>query len=114
MFSVELARRLVEAGHDVKRASEVGQARADDAEILEQACREERTLITLDQHSGDWVILPLTHHPGVIRIKIHPTTTTGIAELLIPFVEKARQSTLRNQLVILSATNERWIKTSEN
>lgn len=42
----ELAERLRHHGHDVVRAAEVGQARSDDAMILERATRDERTLIT--------------------------------------------------------------------
>ena len=52
MLRAELAERLRSAGHDVVRASEIGQARADDALILERAVREERILITLDEHFG--------------------------------------------------------------
>ena len=40
-------------GHDVMRASEVGQARADDYEILQKAIAENRILVTLDEHFGD-------------------------------------------------------------
>jgi len=56
MFRVEIAQALREEGHDVMRASECGQARADDREILHKAIAENRILITLDEH---------THH-------IHP------------------------------------------
>jgi predicted nuclease of predicted toxin-antitoxin system len=65
MLRVELASLLREAGHDVVRASETGQARADDALILERAVQEQRTLVTLDGHFGDWVVLPLSEHCGV-------------------------------------------------
>jgi predicted nuclease of predicted toxin-antitoxin system len=56
----ELAGLLRSRGHDVVRAAETGQARADDALVLERAIREERTLVTLDEHFGDWVVLLLT------------------------------------------------------
>lgn len=65
----ELAELLRSHGHDVVRAAETGQARADDALVLERAVGEERILITLDEHFGDWVVLPLSKHPGVIRVK---------------------------------------------
>ena len=60
MFRVDVAEALRGEGHDVMRASEVGQARADDEQILQQAISENRILITLDEHFGDWVILPLS------------------------------------------------------
>lgn len=79
MFRAELAGLLREKGHDVVRASEVGQDRSNDSEILAHAIRENRVLVTMDDHFGDWAVLPLESHPGVIRIKAHPTTTTAVA-----------------------------------
>lgn len=91
MFRAELAQLLRGVGHDVVRASEIGQARADDALILERAGREERILITLDEHFGDWVVLPLSEHFGVIRIKVHPPS----AENARPFCCRFCQSIFR-------------------
>jgi predicted nuclease of predicted toxin-antitoxin system len=50
MLRLEVAQTLCDEGHDVVRASEVGQARADDQQILQKAIDENRILITLDQH----------------------------------------------------------------
>ena len=113
MLNVDLATRLRQEGHDVQRATEVGQARADDELILRHACLEQRTLITLDQHFGDWVILPLSQHCGVIRVRVHPATTHRIGKLLLPFLKRYAQETLRNYLVILSPNGERWVNTSK-
>ena len=108
----ELAERLHSAGHDVVRASEVGQARADDSQILERAIQEERTLVTLDGHFGDWVVLPLSQHFGVIRLRAHPPTTENMASVLLPLLESRQQQDFRNRLVIVSATRVRWIRTT--
>ncbi len=70
MLRMDVAQVLRDEGHDVMRASDVGQSRADDDEILQKAIAENRILVTLDEHFGDWVILPLSKHPGVIRLKI--------------------------------------------
>jgi predicted nuclease of predicted toxin-antitoxin system len=113
MFRVELASLLHDAGHDVIRASETGQARADDALILERAMQEKRTLITLDGHFGDWVVLPLSEHFGVIRVKTHPTSTENIARVLLPLLAKHLQTDFRNKLVIVSLRRVRWIQTKE-
>lgn len=43
MFRVDVAQALTLEGHDVLRASEVGQARADDQEILEKAIAENKS-----------------------------------------------------------------------
>jgi predicted nuclease of predicted toxin-antitoxin system len=63
MFGVEVAQTLREQGYDVLRTSETAQDRADDQQILRKTIAENRILITLDEHFGDWVILPLFATP---------------------------------------------------
>ena len=64
MLRLNVAQALRVEGHDVMRASGFGQARSDDYEILQKAIAENRILVTLDEHFGDWVILPLSKHPS--------------------------------------------------
>lgn len=110
----ELAGLLRSHGHDVVRAAEVGQARADDALILERAILEERTIVTLDGHFGDWAVLPLSKHCGVIRVRAHPPTTENVAALVLPLTASRPQADFRNRLVIVSPTRIRWIRTAED
>jgi predicted nuclease of predicted toxin-antitoxin system len=112
MLPLDVAQALRNEGHDVVRASEVGQARADDAEILERAIREDRILVTLDEDFGDWVVLPLSIHPGVIRLKIDPTTSKNAINLLVPFLHSHSSAQFRNQLVIVSPKRTKWILTA--
>jgi predicted nuclease of predicted toxin-antitoxin system len=114
MFRTDFAELLRARGHDVLRASEAGQATADDAEILQTVIEAGRVLVTLDEHFGNWAVLPLTLHPGVIRLKIHPSTTAEAAKLLFPFLEQHEQSEFENHLIILSRSIERWVKTAES
>jgi predicted nuclease of predicted toxin-antitoxin system len=111
MFQSDVALVLRTEGLDVIRASEVGQSRADDKEILERAIKEERILITLDEHFGDWVVLPLSRHPGVIRLKVNPTTSSNVLSLLLPFLKSHSPGQFRNNLVILSTRRVKWIST---
>jgi len=111
MLRLDVAQALRNEGHDVMRASEVGQARADDKEILQKAIAENRILVTLDEHFGDWVILPLSKHPGVIRLKIDPTTSKNAINLLTPFLRLHSSAQFRNHLVILSAKRTKWVFT---
>ena len=101
----------MEAGYDAVRASEVGQSRADDSEILLKIQSEKRVLITLDDHFGNWAVLPLRKHPGVIRLKINPATAKNAINLLLPFLKGRTQTELRDNLVILSPRRARWIRT---
>ncbi len=112
MLQERVAEALKEEGYDVVRASETGDARTDDSQILQKAILDNRILITLDEHFGDWVLLPLSHHPGVLRLKVHPTTTSKIVKVLLPFLRMHREDKFTNRLVILSENRARWIATS--
>lgn len=69
-------------------------------------------LVTLDEHFGDWAVLPLDRHSGVIRLKVNPTTAKNILNLLRPFLHRTTPDEIVNHLVILSANKEKWILTS--
>jgi predicted nuclease of predicted toxin-antitoxin system len=112
MLRADLADLLRSHGHEVVRLSEIGHGRADDADVLARAVRDERTLVTIDGHFGDWVVLPLSEHFGVIRVKAHPTTTENVAHILLPFLANRPQSDFRNHLIILSPGRARWIRTA--
>ena len=127
MFQLEVAQALRQEGHDVVRASETGQARADDSKILQTSISENRILVTLDEHFGDWVVLPLSQHPGVIRLRVSPTTPEKVLGLLVPLLRihssdqlKIPRSKLqgmrslmrfKNHLVILSQKRSKWVLT---
>ena len=112
MFRVDVAQALREEGYDVLRASEIEQSRYDDQQILQRAITENRLLVTLDEHFGDWVILPLSRHPGVIRIKVHPTTSEKVLNLLLPFLRMHTQEQFKDHLVILSEKRAKWVRTA--
>jgi predicted nuclease of predicted toxin-antitoxin system len=112
MIPSGVARQLREQGHDVLRASETGQNRADDEQILQKAISEDRILITLDEHFGDWAVLPLSRHPGVIRLKVTPTTKEKISNLLLPFLSLHAQEQFKDHMVILSEKRAKWILTT--
>lgn len=107
----DVAEVLRQEGYNVIRASEIGQARAEDDENLRRAISHKRVLITLDEHFGDWVVLPLSVHFGVIRLKINPTTSTNAINLLLSFLRAHTQEQFQNNLIILSAKRVRWIYT---
>jgi predicted nuclease of predicted toxin-antitoxin system len=112
MFRVDVAQALRDEGYDVSRASETQQNRADDQQILQRTITENRILVTLDEHFGDWVILPLSRHPGVIRIKVHPTTSERVLNILLPFLRMHTQEQFKDHLVILSEKRAKWILTA--
>ncbi len=113
MLDADVAAAMVEAGYDVVRVSEIGLARAEDDVILERAIESSRVLITLDEHFGDWAVLPLKKHPGVLRIKANPATTTNILSVLMPFLSLHSGSSFCDMLVIISNRGIRYIQTDK-
>jgi predicted nuclease of predicted toxin-antitoxin system len=111
MFDNDVARELRSLGHDIARVGEIELGTASDDVILKRAIEENRILVTLDEHFGNWSILPLARHPGVIRLKVNPTTSTNVLALLLPFLKKAGDRDFRNRLAIVRTTGVRWINT---
>lgn len=72
---------------------------------------ESRILITLDEHFGDWVVLPLSRHPGVVRLKVNPATSKNVIDLLIPFLKSHSSEEFKDHLVIVSSKKTKWIRT---
>ena len=113
MLDVDVARALRDMDYDVLRIAELGMAEAEDDKVLAKAREDGRILITLDEHFGDWAVLPLKKHPGVIRIKANPATTDNILSVLVPFLNHIRDKDLKNTLAIISADRVRWIDTGK-
>ena len=111
MIDAVAAKTVSKQGHDVVRLADLGMAKADDDEVLARAIAEQRILVTLDEDFGDWAILPLSEHPGVIRLKVDPTTTANILDLLCPFLEQHKTRDFTNRLVIVRSTGVRWVPT---
>jgi len=112
MFDRLVVAALRNEGYDVVSVSEIGMATADDAEIMQRAIDNERTVITLDEHFGDWSVLPLSRHPGVIRLKANPTTTESVLALLLPFLSEHAKGDLGDRLIIVRKQGIRWIHTA--
>jgi len=112
MLDAEVAAALHQQGWDVVRVSELDLSTAADDQVLESAIRHDRVLITLDEDFGDWAVLPLESHPGVIRLKTNPATSPNILALLVPFLNEHQQRSFRDYLVIVKPSSVRWIRTS--
>lgn len=69
--------------------------------------------MTLDGHFGDWAVVPLAVHDGVIRIKVHPTTSENVLGILIPLLTGRTEKSFANHLVIASENKVRWIQTGD-
>lgn len=111
MIDKDVVDALRTAGYDVECTREKGMARSDDFEILEYCINTRRILITLDEHFGDWTMVKLSKHPGVIRLKVNPANSSMIQNALLPFLSKNYDREFRNTLAIVKESGIRWIKT---
>ncbi len=112
MIDIDVAQSLRIDDFDVQCTVDVNMSRANDLEILRHCIVENRTLITLDEHFGDWTLIHLKKHPGVIRLKVNPTTTKNIKDLLLPFLQANKSKEFENRLVIVKSTGIRWVYTA--
>ncbi|MDM8544391.1 DUF5615 family PIN-like protein [Desulfococcaceae bacterium HSG9] len=112
MIDRDIIVALRAAGYDVECTSEKGMARSDDLEILKYCTNNKRTLVTLDEHFGDWTVIKLTEHAGVIRLKVNPTSSSMIKDALFPFLEQNKDREFQNLLVIVKDSGIRWIRTA--
>jgi len=93
---------LRKSGYDILHTSEIGLATTEDEFVLNRSVTDGRTLITFDEGIGDHKILPLpAHHPGVIRLKLHPQNWQWVSECLGKFLQTTNEEELRDKLVIL-------------
>ena len=70
-------------------------------------------LVTLDGHFGDWAVLPLKEHTGVIRLRVHPATSENALRLLTTLLSGRTENDFANHLVIAAANRVRWRRTDE-
>jgi predicted nuclease of predicted toxin-antitoxin system len=74
----ELGRR----GHDVQHVGEIGMAGATDAEIVERARAEGRTIVTLDADFHALVALSNAATPSVVRLRIEGLRSLELARIV--------------------------------
>lgn len=93
---------LRKSGYDIIHTSEIGLATTEDEFVFDTSLANGRTLITFDEGIGDYQELPLPeHHPGVIRLKLHPQRWQWVSTRLEQFLQTTTAEELKDKLVIL-------------
>ena len=104
---VETEACLRSIGHDVSSIREVGLLSASDQEILAEAIRQDRVLLTYNADFSDIRLFPLGTHAGIIRLRVSEQT----AECLHPLLERALRELagrdISGKLVTLNRTGVR-------
>ena len=81
--SLTTVRVLRAGGHDAVHLREVGLGRLDDALVLEEACGEERIVVTFDLDYGDLLAASGQRLPSVIIFRLHDHTPAVVTPRLL-------------------------------
>jgi predicted nuclease of predicted toxin-antitoxin system len=94
-----VVRALRAEGYDVLAVSEVAQ-RSDDRELIEQAYREQRVLLTEDKDFGWLVYVSHVNSAGVILIRFPGNARQVLAQEIVLLVSK-QSSRLLNAFAVM-------------
>lgn len=99
------AGRLRDYGMDAVHASECGLSTATDAEIINFARRENRTIFTLDADFHAILAVSRASSPSVVRIRIEGMNSESLVELAKDILDRCADELSRGSLV--SVTEDR-------
>lgn len=102
-LSAEVARRLSDAGHDVRHVSDEGLLGAPDTDVLRVAGGSGRVLISADTDFGE--LLALGRHPGpsVVLLRRAPHRPDAQAALLLANLPAIEDSLAGGVVAVISA-----------
>ena len=100
-------RFLMELGHDVITASEIGLSRADDSDLLKTACDQNRIFITRDRDFGGLVFVEKLGS-GVIYLRMLPSTIDSIHKAMKRVLNEYSEEDLRKAFVVVEAGRHRY------
>jgi predicted nuclease of predicted toxin-antitoxin system len=86
---------------DVKHTSQVGLDNTDDDIIYEWAQQKQAIIITFDEDFADKRFFSTQDHPGVVRLRVWPTTIEEIKDSLQRLLSEFKEEDLFGALVII-------------
>jgi len=100
-------RFLMELGHDVITASEIGLSRADDSDLLKTACDQNRIFITRDRDFGGLVFVEKLGS-GVIYLRMLPSTIDSIHKEMKRVLKEYSEEDLQKAFVVVEPGRHRY------
>jgi predicted nuclease of predicted toxin-antitoxin system len=107
------AKFLVDAGHDVLLAAEIGLSQASDEEILNTAQEQNRILITRDRDYGNLVFVRAIG-TGVVYLRILPNTVNAVHDELMRVLQTYSDVELATAFVVVEPDRHRFRKLSSS
>ncbi|NER98441.1 MAG: hypothetical protein F6J86_32220 [Symploca sp. SIO1B1] len=100
-------RFLVNAGHDVVLAAEMGLSQASDEEILKIAQEQSRVLVTRDRDYGNLVFVKAIG-TGVIYLRISPSNVNTVHKELTHILQIYSEMELAGAFVVVEPGGHRF------
>jgi predicted nuclease of predicted toxin-antitoxin system len=90
-------------GHDVVTAKELRMQEADDVDILAHAKALERLLLSRDKDFGTLVFLDAVSSPGVIFLRVAPSTVDDVHRELYRLLDEQTEVILKQSYCVVEA-----------
>lgn len=98
---------LRQQGHDVVTAGELGLHISSDRNLLKEASKQNRLFITRDKDFGMLVFLENELNPGVIFLRISPSTISKVHDELIKVLGKYNETDLKKVFCVIEPHRHR-------
>jgi predicted nuclease of predicted toxin-antitoxin system len=98
---------VVQWGHDLELARDVGLADASNGAILAHAVATGRVLLTRDMHFSSILLYPPDSHRGIIVLKIRPAWMNEVHAVLERFLATISPDEMRGALAIVDRSKWR-------
>jgi predicted nuclease of predicted toxin-antitoxin system len=101
-LSPKLARILTESGHDTIHVKDCGLSDATDAEVIDRARVDSRTIITADADFGALLAVSRLTEPSVVLLReARPHRASQIADLVLQHLPQIDEELRRGSLVVM-------------
>src|SRR5579883_874548 len=91
----------------VQHTSEVGLSRRDDDAIYRWAYRRQAVIVTYDEDFADKRFFSTKKHPGVVRLRVWPTTIEETQDALARLLKEVPDTELSGALIIIDPNHIR-------
>ncbi len=99
--------KLIQWGHDLITAKQVGMQRASDRDLLKKANETERLFLTRDKDFGALVFLEERLSKGVILLRTEPQTLDKVHHQLQRLIEKYSERQLQKLFCVVEKNRYR-------
>ena len=98
---------LISSGHDLVTAKELGMSKSSDEDVLSQAYRDKRILITRDKDFGHLVFAGNTPCSGVILLRVRPIELGAVHHELLRVLQEHDELELQRSFTIVEPGRHR-------